>query len=106
MSTWAGWLVDPETPLLLVLENEGELDEVIRLFLRTGYSKFAGYLVGGMKAWNDAGMELSELGQLTVHELNTKLDDYQIVDVRSPDEWEEGHVPGTAIYFCRNLRRA
>jgi hydroxyacylglutathione hydrolase len=31
-------------PILLVLEDENGLEEIVRLFVRTGYSKFAGYL--------------------------------------------------------------
>src|SRR6266550_7829066 len=54
LSIWAGWLLDRDEPILLVLESEGNLEEMVQLFIRTGYTKFAGYLVGGMKAW-DAG---------------------------------------------------
>src|SRR5437016_13310369 len=49
LSIWAGWILDPNEPILLVLESESDLEEILRLFIRTGYSKFAGYLVGGMK---------------------------------------------------------
>src|SRR5439155_9678372 len=51
LSIWACWMLDPKEPILLVLENDDDLEEIIRLFIRTGYTKFAGYLVGGMKAW-------------------------------------------------------
>src|SRR6266849_4484561 len=54
LSIWAGWMLASNEPILLVLENESHLEEVVRLFIRTGYSKFAGYLVGGMKAWQAA----------------------------------------------------
>ena len=50
LSIWAGSLLDPEQPILLVLENDDDLEEIVRLFIRTGFTKFAGYLVGGMKA--------------------------------------------------------
>ena len=58
LSIWAGWLLDSDKPILLVLESDEKLDEIVRLFLRTGYTKFAGYLVGGMRAWNNAGLPL------------------------------------------------
>ena len=70
-------MLDPDKPILLVLENEDDLDEVVRLFIRTGYSKFAGYLVGGMKAWDAAGYPNAEIGQMTVHELNKRKADLQ-----------------------------
>ena len=58
LSIWAGWLLDPEKPILLVLESDEKLNEVVRYFVRTGYTRFAGYLVGGMTAWNNAGLPL------------------------------------------------
>ena len=104
LSIWAGWLLDPKKALLLVLENEQELEKVVRLFLRTGYSNFAGYLVGGMKAWDNAAMKLVEIGQITVHELKKNAEEFQIVDVRSPDEWQEGHIPGAVHIFLPEVK--
>src|SRR5205823_12501480 len=46
LSIWDGSLLDPEQPILLVLENDDDRDEIVRLFIRTGFIKFAGYLVG------------------------------------------------------------
>src|SRR5438067_6358895 len=41
LSIWAGWMLDPEKPILLVLENDDDLEKIVRLFVRTGYTKFA-----------------------------------------------------------------
>lgn len=103
LSIWAGWLLDPEKPILLVLEHDDAVAKVVPLFLRTGYSKFAGYLVGGMKAWDNAGFPLSELDQMTVHEVKEQSDALQILDVRSPDEWEKGHIPGAKHIFLPDV---
>ena len=105
LSIWAGWMLDPGGPVLLVLESENDLEEIVRLFIRTGYTKFAGYLVGGMKAWDAAGFPLAEVGQMSVHELNKRARDLQIVDVRSPREWKNGHVPGARHIFLPDLRK-
>jgi hydroxyacylglutathione hydrolase len=104
LSIWAGWLLDPDEPILLVVENDSELDEILRLFIRTGYTRFAGYLVGGMKAWDNAGLPLSEVGQMTVHEIKDAGDEVQTLDVRAPSEWESGHVPGAKHIFLPELR--
>ncbi len=104
LSIWAGWLLDPEQPVLLVLESDLDVERVIPLFLRTGYTKFAGYLVGGMKAWDNAGLPLAEVDQITVHEVKQRADSLQIVDVRSHDEWEKGHIPGARHMFLPELR--
>jgi hydroxyacylglutathione hydrolase len=105
LSIWAGWLLDPKKPILLVLESDEGLDEIVRLFLRIGCTKFAGYLVGGMKAWDNAGLPLAEVGQMTVHEIKGAGNRLQLIDVRSPDEWQQGHIPKAGHIFLGELRR-
>jgi hydroxyacylglutathione hydrolase len=105
LSIWAGWMLDPAKPILLVLENESNLDQIVPRFLRTGYSKFAGYLVGGMKAWDAAGYPNAQVGQMTVQDLNKRLSELVIIDVRSPREWQKGHVPGARHIFLPELKQ-
>ena len=104
LSIWAGWLLDPERPLLLVLDKDRELEKVLKLFLLTGYTKFAGYLSGGMTAWDNSGFHLAEVEQKTVHEVHEANGDLQVVDVRAPSEWRSGHVPGAIHIFLPELR--
>ena len=105
LSIWAGWLLDPKQSILLVLESDAEVEKVVPLFLRTGFSKFSGYLVGGMKAWDNAGLRLVEVDQMTVHEVKRRGEELQVVDVRSPEEWEEGHIPGAVHIFLPELEK-
>ena len=104
LSIWAGWLLDPDKPILLVVESDEKLNEIIRLFLRTGYTKFAGYLVGGMAAWDSAGLPLESVGQMTVHEIRSAGEKLQVLDVRAPDEWKDGHIPNAHHIFLGELR--
>src|SRR5438045_4896216 len=39
LSIWAGWMLDPEIPIVLVLEGDDDLERIVRLFMRTGYTK-------------------------------------------------------------------
>jgi len=105
LSIWAGWMLDPEKPILLVMENDDDLERIVRLFVRTGYTKFAGYLIGGMKAWDAAGFALERIGQMSVHELNERKASLQIVDVRSPGEWKKGRIPGAQHIFVPELAK-
>jgi hydroxyacylglutathione hydrolase len=104
LSIWAGWMLDPEKPILLVLEDDNDLERIVRFFVRTGYTKFASYLLGGMKAWHAAGFPLERIGQMSVHELNERKSSLQLLDVRSPGEWRKGHVPGAHHIYVPELR--
>ena len=104
LSIWAGWILDADRPILLVLEDDENLDKVIRLFMRTGFTQFSGYLNGGMKAWDNAGLPIQPLPQVSVQELRKHAADYQIVDVRAPDEWKKGHIPKARHLFLPELR--
>lgn len=106
LSIWAGWMLRADEPILLVLERDDDLERVLRLFLRTGFVKFAGYLVGGMKAWDNAGLPLASTPQLTVHDLKDRREQIDIVDVRSDEEWRKGHIPGAKHLFLPDLERS
>jgi hydroxyacylglutathione hydrolase len=107
LSLWAGWMLDEAKPITLVLPRDGDLAEVLRQFLRVGFTRFAGCLKGGMEAWLTAGLPVQALTQVSVHELNKRLPqrDLQLLDVRSPNEWDEGHLPGARYRFLGELPR-
>jgi len=104
LSLWAGWMLDPNLNILLVIDSDDHLEQVVALFVRTGFSKFAGYLAGGMAAWANAGLPLQALPVMSVHEIAKQLDDLTVLDVRSPDEWKDGHIPGATHRFLPDLR--
>jgi hydroxyacylglutathione hydrolase len=104
LSLWAGWMLDPAKPIALVLPRDGDLPEVLRQFLRVGFTRFAGALKGGMDAWVTAGLPVEELAQLPVQELNRlPPSDSPLLDVRTPREWDEGHIPGARYLFLGDL---
>ncbi|SDG48290.1 MBL fold metallo-hydrolase [Sulfitobacter delicatus] len=103
LSVWAGWLLDPERPIYLVTENDAEVDDALRLLWRTGFTEFGGYLAGGIGAWREAGRELAQIPQISVHDLKGS-DDVSPLDVRKPDEWDDGHIPGATHAFLGELR--
>lgn len=103
LSVWAGDLLDPERPILLVLEEDFDLPRIIALLWRTGFTRFAGYLAGGMKMWQNAALPLEKTPQVTVHELQRDAT-IRRLDVRSQSEWKEGHMPQAAHHYVGRLR--
>jgi hydroxyacylglutathione hydrolase len=105
LSLWAGWMLDPEKPIALVLERDDDLPEILRQFLRVGFTRFVGSLRGGMEAWNNAGMPFRELAQVPVQHLRPLLASrpLQLLDVRTPGEWDAGHLPDARYLFLGDL---
>src|SRR3546814_17142227 len=58
-----------------------------------------------MTDWQNAGLPLASVGQWTVHELNRRRDDpeVQVLDVRAPEEVEQGRVPDARHAFAAHL---
>ncbi|WP_339856034.1 MBL fold metallo-hydrolase [Roseovarius nubinhibens] len=106
MSVWAGWLLDPDEPIYLVTETDGDVDEVLTLLWRVGFTKFGGYLAGGMGAWREDGREMRQIPQITVHDLKAAGDSVTPLDVRKGEEWQGGHIPGAEHAFLGKLREA
>ncbi len=104
ISVWAGQMLDYERPILLVVEDETTLDRLVWQLADTGFTNFAGYLAGGMKAWENAGLPLQRLQQTTVQELKDQTEDLQVLDVRAPEEWNSGHIPGARHLYVADLR--
>ncbi|HEY5138822.1 MAG TPA: rhodanese-like domain-containing protein, partial [Methylococcales bacterium] len=73
LSVWAGWMLAPTQPLIIVLRSDYKLDEVVSLFWRTGFTNIAGYLVGGMSAWAQAGLPMDHIQQIDVYTLYQDL---------------------------------
>ncbi|MEQ8847349.1 rhodanese-like domain-containing protein [Botrimarina sp.] len=104
LSVWAGQMLEHDTPILLVVEDESDLDWFLWSFANTGFTKFAGYLAGGMAAWENAGLPLKRTPQMSVHELKEHLQEVQVLDVRAPDEWQGGHIPGARRLYVADMR--
>jgi glyoxylase-like metal-dependent hydrolase (beta-lactamase superfamily II)/rhodanese-related sulfurtransferase len=95
-ASWAGTLLSPDRPLVIVAEDEGQVDEAALRLSRVGLENVAGYLEGGVAAWDRAGLALATVPQITVDELRALLQEnpgLQVVDVRRPPEFGSGHVP-------------
>jgi hydroxyacylglutathione hydrolase len=97
LSTWAGWMVPGDRPILLVAEREEDVERASRALVRVGIDRIEGHLEGGMRTWRDRTYALAVLPQLSVAELAARLaagDAPAVVDVRGDGEWAQGHLAG------------
>jgi rhodanese-related sulfurtransferase len=94
-ASWAGTLIKPDIPLLLVVEEPEHVREVQTRLARVGLEKVTGYLKDGVLAWHSAGMPLAKIEQIPVEELQHRIAEKSvdlILDMRGPKEWESGHI--------------
>jgi hydroxyacylglutathione hydrolase len=93
-ATWLGWLV-PDRATLLFVTDGIPLDRVVEESQLVGYERLLGYLDGGMEAWHARGLPVATLDLLDADRTRRLLADGALpVDVREPDEWEEGTIAG------------
>jgi len=93
---WVGELIrDVEQKILLVAE-EGQVEEAITRLSRVGFDNVLGYLDGGLEAWKAAGYDVdtadsTEADQL-IEQLKNADSDAVVVDVRKPTEYDAEHL--------------
>jgi hydroxyacylglutathione hydrolase len=106
LSTWVAWAVPYDTPLLLVVANPAWIEGAAHALARVGLDDVRGYLDGGMEAWAEAGLQAETLDQTDVTGLSDRLAGTNgpvLVDVRSDEEWDAGHVAGAIHIMAGHL---
>ena len=63
--------------------------------------RFGGYLAGGMTSWREDRRPVDRIERVPLDELHERWqadrDRVQVLDVRERDEWDAGHIPGSAF---------
>jgi hydroxyacylglutathione hydrolase len=88
--TWAGWLVQTDDFHLIVdsATASARLEELSRSLALIGIDRITGYFDAS------AAVGRATIPQLTPKDLAPKLKNVTVLDVRSANEWDEGHLPG------------
>ena len=91
-------------PIVLVTEDEERVAESQTRLARVGLETVAGFLAGGIAAWDLAGLPLARTEQVGVDELAARIAEGgagQVLDVRRPAEWKAGHI-ASAVHIPLN----
>ena len=88
--TWAGWLVQTDEFYLIVdaATAAARLGELARELALIGIDRISGFFDAAVVTGG------ATIPQITPGELAPKLQQMTVIDVRSANEWDEGHVPG------------
>ncbi|HEV8189887.1 MAG TPA: rhodanese-like domain-containing protein, partial [Ktedonobacterales bacterium] len=95
--TRAGMVLPPAAQLVLIADDTTQAVASVRVLAVAGFTAIAGYLEGGMSAWQESGRPVELLRAVSVQSLREALQDgtsNQVIDVRDHSEWEEGHIAG------------
>lgn len=107
-ATWAGMLIGLDRPVILITEEKEGVEESALRLARVGVEKVAGYLDGGILAWEKAGLPLNEVPQISVLQLHDQLAEnpqaLQVIDVRRQPEWETSHIEHALLLPLHKLR--
>ena len=104
LDTWMGIVVPVDAPLVLISDTEDGVREGAFRLRRIGYDLLAGYLKGGIAAWQQGGGEVRASKLVTPRELHDAMDqgtESLVIDVRSADEYSDlrlgeiGNIPVT-----------
>jgi glyoxylase-like metal-dependent hydrolase (beta-lactamase superfamily II)/rhodanese-related sulfurtransferase len=93
-ATWCGSILSHERPIVVIAEPGSEEEAVTRLG-RIGFDNVAGYLRGGMQALDGRPELVRTISRITAPALAEQLampNRPFVLDVRSPKEWEAGHI--------------
>ncbi len=102
---WAGWLLDYNTELVLVLDEDQ--DEVLAAteLGRIGFERIKG-VMRGIAGWRDAHMDVASHETADIKalvEAQRSNPAVQVLDVRDPLEWDAGHLPGTLHCYVPDI---
>jgi len=106
LSSFTGWFLDYEKPIVIVDDFNLELDQVARQFVRLGYDNLTGALAGGFPAWIKAGEEFATIPTCSVHQLKERLKTESpfLLDVRDIKNWRaHGHIQGAHHIYVGDL---
>lgn len=94
---WAGWVMPPDAPLILLADEPSQAQEAAVQLLRVGLDRVEGIIAGGYDAWVGAGLPIAGIEQISAEELRDAIGrgvPLQVVDVRTPAEFRGAHIDG------------
>jgi len=106
LPSFAGWMLPSDKPILLVLEEKEQLETAVRYLVRLGYDNIRGFLNGGIAAWYMEALQIDSFNLISVHDLKARIEkdeEIVILDVRSNEEWEAGHIEGARHIYVGHV---
>ena len=105
-ASWTATVLGLSARPVLIAAAEDQIEEARIRLARVGIEVLAGYLGGGISAWQRAGFASESTPEMTVAELHDRLqsNDIQVLDVRREPEWEGAHIEQAVWWPLDNFK--
>ncbi len=104
LSNRIGLLLPPEARIVLIVEDEAAYRRVVLSLARVGYENVAGYIDGGIEAWESNGLptvqgDVEDITAAQLHDMmsNGAGENLLVLDVREPWEYAQARVPAARL---------
>lgn len=106
---WAGWMLPENTPLGLVVQNSHMISDAIEQLRLIGFDQDIHVInldeVQPEKLKDrTASFAIIDVEELAKHQ--PVFESFYVIDVRTPSEWQSGHIPGARHLELNQLQNA
>jgi rhodanese-related sulfurtransferase len=84
-ASWLGWLLDLDRPVVFILDEDTDRDDLVRQALTIGHDAILGELDGGLHTWIAAGHPTASIDLVDADGVRGT-----ILDIRQSNEWAAG----------------
>jgi rhodanese-related sulfurtransferase len=93
-ASWLGWVLPVGAPIVLLVD-EADRAEALRMARRIGYDRVVGWIDGGIDAWISAGLPTRCTEEVDAPDARRRIaNGATLIDVRQDAEVESARVPG------------
>lgn len=102
LSNRVGFVLPPDVPIILMLADPKDYQQVVYSLARVGYDKVIGYLGESLATWEALGLpttagDIRDIQPLELQALLESEPSPIVIDVRESWEFASGHVPGAKL---------
>ncbi len=106
LPAYGGYFLEYDFDIILIPETHKQVKEAVRHLVRMGYDRVAGYLKGGLHAWEVSGRNYGRIPAVHAADLDARLksdENLLLLDVRKATEFEASRLPGARHIFLGDL---
>lgn len=105
-ASWAGAVLGLASHPVLIAEDDSQIEEARMRLARVGIDALDGYLVGGFAGWEQAGLPVATVTQISVEALSAqwKSRSIKVLDVRREPEWHTAHIEDATWWPLDNFK--